>query len=407
MWERSANKKILFVHDRFGAFAGAESNILATATELNQRGYSLAILHGPATGQAEETWNQTFTLRFPLSVPTATQSVVTACEVFRPDLIYVHNLAALDALTALITAQIPIVRMVHDHDLYCLRSYKYNYFTRQICDRPLSPYCLIPCGAFVTRDSQGPFPIKWASYPDKRRELELNRQFDRLLVATKFMKDELLRNGFAAEKIEIHPPVPRDNTLPERSNFSDRNLIIYSGQITRGKGVDVLLRALACVAEPFECLIFGDGNYRPHCEKLSRTLGLADHVHFQGYVAPAEIARHYRECSVVAMSSVWPEPFGAAGLEGLRYGVPVVAFDAGGIKEWLINGVNGFLVPWMDHEFYAERVSQLLRHKTIARQMGERGRSTVAATFSFSKYLDGLENLFTRVVAPSGPMASF
>src|SRR5206468_9555238 len=65
---------------------------------------------------------------------------------------------------------------------------------------------------------------------------------------------------------------------------------------------------------------------------------------------------YFRECSLVVMSSVWPEPFGMAGIEAMRYGLPVVAFDAGGIREWLLDGHNGYLVPWMDRATYAARV---------------------------------------------------
>ena len=358
MWsEIQETKRILFVHDRFGAFAGAESNILASAQGLNERGYETAILHGPSTGQSENTWQAAFSRHFPLPATGSSRAdILTSIKTFDPDVIYLHNVANLDALSSLVDSQVPIARMVHDHNLYCLRSYKYNYFTRQICERALSPYCLFPCGAFVNRDHSGGFPLKWSSYSAKHRELDLNRQFHRLLVATSFMKDELLRNNFAAERIEIHPPVPRGREAATKSNFSNRNLIIYSGQITRGKGVDVLLRALAQVTEPFECLIFGDGNYRAHCEALGHELGISDHVHFKGYVSPDSIAQHYQECSVVAVSSVWPEPFGAVGLEGMRHGLPVVAFDAGGIKEWLLDGINGFLVPWMNHQLYGRRI---------------------------------------------------
>ena len=87
------------------------------------------------------------------------------------------------------------------------------------------------------------------------------------------------------------------------------------------------------------------------------------------------------------------------GIEAMRYGLPVVAFDAGGIKEWLIDGRNGFLVPWMDRDAYAARVEALLRDKTLARQMGETGRQLVSQHYDFSRYVTGIENLFARVVA--------
>lgn len=386
---------LLFVHEKFGAFAGAESNVLATATGLKQRGHAVGILHGTPTGKGEPTWNETFQSRFPLREKGG--GVAEALDSFEPDVVYVHKLADLEALKALFVSGCPLVRMVHDHELYCMRSYKYNFFTRHICERAASPFCVIPCGAFLARDSEGGFPLKWVSYFDKRSEIELNKKFDRLVVGSQFMKDELVRNGFVPDKIEIHPPVPPGSDASEQTNFSERNLIIYAGQIVRGKGVDVLLESLALVRAPFECFIFGDGNHRAHCEKICRRLNLQNRVHFKGYVLAEELKLFYGEASVSVISSVWPEPFGATGLEAMRHGVPVVAFDAGGIKEWLIDGYNGFLAPWMDRAAFAARIEQLLRDKPLAQRLGGQSRATVAEYYGFPKYLDGLENLFNRI----------
>ena len=87
---------------------------------------------------------------------------------------------------------------------------------------------------------------------------------------------------------------------------------------------------------------------------------------------------------------------GATGLEAMRCGLPVGAFDAGGIREWLLDGVNGFLVPWMDRTTFAARVSILLHDKTLARRLGENGRTIAHERFNFTTYIDGLENLFAR-----------
>lgn len=388
--------KILFVHESFGAFGGAEANILATATELKARGHTVGILHGPHTGKGETAWLNTFQLRFPIGPGSESATELPAWERFQPDVLYVHKVSDLELLEQLLDSDTPIIRMVHDHDLYCMRSYKYNYFTRHICERALSPFCIFPCGAFIARDRDGALPLKWVGYAAKVRELELNRKFHRLVVATQFMKDELLRNHFDPNKIELHAPVPTPGDAAWGSSFSNRNYIVYAGQIIRGKGVDVLLESLAQVRVPFTCFIFGDGDHRKFCEKLSHKLGLADRVFFKGYVAPDEIAKFYRECSVAVVSSVWPEPFGAVGLEAMRFGLPVVAFDAGGIREWLTNKHNGFLVPWMERAAFAARVEELLRDKALARQMGERGRQLVVQQYGFSEYISGLEDLFER-----------
>jgi glycosyltransferase involved in cell wall biosynthesis len=389
--------KTLFVHERMGSYGGAESNVWLTATELKRRGQTVGLLHGPHRGKNEAPWNELFTSRYPVGHKADRTAVQAALWDFQPDIIYLHKMADLEVLQGLAASGTPVVRMIHDHDLYCMRGYKYSFLTRKICKRPVSGYCLFPCGGFLKRT--GGFRFRWVSYLAKKKEIRINRHFQRLLVATQYMKDELLINGFSSSRIQILPPVTHYSDAALRSSFGSRNLILYVGQIIRGKGVDVLLESLAQVTAPFTCLIFGDGNHRAHCEKLSRKLGLQDKVIFKGFVSQEELKAYYQQCSAVVMSSVWPEPFGAAGLEGMRYGLPVVAFDAGGIREWLTDGYNGFLVPWMDRTTFAARVQHLLLHKDQAQEMGERGRQMVAEEHDLNRYVELLDQTFHEVIA--------
>jgi glycosyltransferase involved in cell wall biosynthesis len=390
--------RVLFVHERFGALAGAEANLYLTATELKRRGHHVGIIHGRATGKAEARWNATFAHKFELN-GNATQSVECALAEFEPDIVYVHKMANLDVIETLLRLRARLVRMIHDHDIYCMRSYKYNYFTRKVCQRAASAYCVFPCGGFIARKRGALLPVKWVSYFDKKKEIALNQRFNRLVVVSRYMRNELLRNGFDVQKVEIHPPVPRAGDPSVRSSFSEKNLILYAGQIIRGKGVDVLLRALALVKTPFECIILGEGTHKEYCEKLSVKLGLQDRVRFLGFVPQEQLQEFYRECTVVAISSLWPEPFATIGMEVMRYGLPVVAFDVGGISDWLIDGENGYLVPSGDCANYAIRLETLLRDKTLARTMGESGLKLVNEKFSFDSYIDDLEKMFATVIS--------
>jgi glycosyltransferase involved in cell wall biosynthesis len=390
---------ILYIHERFGALAGAEANVLITATELSARGHKVGILHGPSTDKNEAGWKNIFEFREPLDATKLDFQI----DAFQPDAFFIHKTSKLDVLEAVAASGIPVARMVHDHDIYCMRSYKYGVFSRKICGRAASAFCIFGCGAFLTRNHAGPLPLKYVSYGDKKREIEINRGFDRMCVVTTFMRDELLKNGFARERIEIHPPVPRPGDSSIRSSFSNRNLILYAGQIIRGKGVDVLIESLARMKEPFECIILGDGSHKTYCEKLTRKMGLHDRVKFKGFVPQEELKSYYRECSVVAISSVWPEPIATIGLEVMRYALPVVAFDAGGIKDWLINGHNGYLVPWMDRDAFAGRLDELLRDKMKAREMGQKGMALVSEQYDFEKYVAGLESMFRRISKARGP----
>src|SRR5580658_2801799 len=360
--------KILFVHQYCGAMGGAETDILLGAGSLKNRGHSVALLYASRTGRGEAAWEQTFSECYPLAAQTKLEALRGFLRKFDPNVIYFHNLPDLGVLAELLDSPAPVVRRVHDHRMYCMRGGKYNYFTRAVCHRPASWRCVFPCLGSIGRNVDGPVPFKWISYRAKKREIELNRRCDRLLVYSEYQKEELTRNGFDPAKIEVRVPVHDSGGAGSVSSFGDRNLVLFVGQVIRGKGVDLLLRALAKVQAPFQAAILGEGNHRPHCERLSVRLGLGNRVKFHGFVAHDELKHFYQQASLLAVSSVWPEPFGLVGREAMCHGLPVVGFDAGGIREWLFDGENGFLVPWKDIKCFAERIERLLRDKDLARR---------------------------------------
>jgi glycosyltransferase involved in cell wall biosynthesis len=380
--------KLAFVHQYLGALGGAETYILLAATRLRRRGYQLALLYESGTGRSEESWRAVFHEQF--SLDAGVEQILGEVE---PDLIYLHSISDLDLLEALVQSGKPLVRHVHDHRLYCLRGYKYNYFTREICRRPAGLHCILPCAAFIGRNPAGKFPLRWQSYADKRKEILLNQRCHRFITYSQYHKEELVRNGFEAQRVHVNVPVRSPGTEGPVSCLGERNLVLFAGQIIRGKGVDLLLRALSKVRVPFEAIILGDGNHRAHCERLCQRLGLSDRVRFRGFV-PRELIKEFTlQASVMVVSSVWPEPFGLVGPEALTFGVPVVAFDAGGIREWLIDGENGFLVPWMDTDAMGERVERLLRDKQLARRLGRRGRELVNDHYDAERQIDALEGV--------------
>ncbi|SPE56776.1 Glycosyl transferase group 1 [Verrucomicrobia bacterium] len=389
--------KLLFVHQYLGAHGGAETDINLTASEFQRRGHTAALLYEKGSQRNEDSWRANFAECFQLAPTARVHHVQSLLKEFEPDAIYFHTLASLELLEAFLGSGVPVVRRVHDHAMYCMRGYKYNYFTRAICTRPASGHCVFPCLAFLGRGT-GAWPIKWVSYAAKRKEIRLNQQCEALIVYSQYQRAELIRNGFDPAQVHVHVPGSSLDNLGPVSSFSERNRVLFAGQIIRGKGVDLLLRALAKVRVPFECFILGDGNHRSRCERLCDSLGLSGRVHFAGFVRGPELESYFLQSTVFAVSSVWPEPFGLVGHEAARYGLPVVAFDAGGIREWLIDGENGYLVNWMDTAAFAARIEELLRNKDLARQMGQRGRERVQRQYSSSRF-DPLEKIFLRVVA--------
>lgn len=393
--------KLLFVHEYLGALGGAENDILLTAKELQARGHVVALLYSRATGRNEEAWNKSFGRTFQINPGSPKESIWTTLRDFAPDAIYLHSLDDLGCLEILVDSDVPVVRRVHDHSMYCMRGYKYNYLTRAVCRRPAGLGCIFPCGAFLGRNRRGPLPVKWVSFRAKLREIALNRRCNRFIVYSQYQKEELVRNGFDGARIHTHVPVHCWGTTGALSNFSERNLLLFAGQIIRGKGVDLLLKALAKVTARFECMIFGEGSHRKVCERLSERLGLSDRVKFCGFVPSDALREYFLQATALVISSVWPEPFALVGQEAMRYGLPVVAFDAGGIREWLLDKENGFLVPWMDTARMAARIDQVLNDKALARRLGLRGLKLVNERYEAKQQVIEVEKIFLDVLRES------
>src|SRR5690606_15526327 len=103
----------------------------------------------------------------------------------------------------------------------------------------------------------------------------------------------------------------------------------------------------------------------------------------------------------------WQEPFGLVGPEALANGIPLVGFDIGGIREYLIDGSTGLLVPYGDIKRLAAAVSQLLVDVELRRQMGANGRVYVQANFGRESFLGNWEYLLQEVKSPGVPAAEF
>jgi len=244
--------------------------------------------------------------------------------------------------------------------------------------------------------------MRWISYRRQMACIELNRAFSAYFVVTRYMRDELVRQGFAPERIHIFPPIPVPRPATFEPTFSDRNIVLFAGQIIRGKGLDVLLRALAQCRQPFQLIVLGSGSHQAACEQLARELGLAGRVLFPGFVSQEKLAEYYRDATLVAVPSVWPEPIATIGLEVLRYGLPVVGFDAGGMADWLRDGETGFLIPWMNVPVMAQKIDFLLAHKDEARRLGRQGREFVNREYNFEAYIARMKQMFRTLVETRG-----
>ena len=367
--------RVLFISEFAGFTGGIERFICQTAQLLRGAGFEAAGLFAhPARDEAR------FLRGF--------DRVFHSTDAAEADFAVVHKIADPERLEKLLERfGDRLALYVHDHDCYCPRTYRYTPFGRKDCRRA---YSMTRCGlcamAVSPRRWRGGFFAELAARTVKcRRRLELMREIPRVAVLSKFMRDNLILNGFAPEHVTvIPPPVPAPPELPPRPENNPPRLL-FTGQLIRGKGVDQLLRALPLVRRPFTLTIAGEGNQKPELERIASSLGLTDKVTFSGWVDDPE--KLVMESDVAVLPFFWQEPFGLVGPEALARELPVVAFRTGGVDEWLRDGENGFAVPPRDIESFAAAVEKLLGDRELRRRFGARGRELVKERFSEAEYV--------------------
>lgn len=194
----------------------------------------------------------------------------------------------------------------------------------------------------------------------------------------------------AANRIERRAVVPYfPTTAPQAgSGHTQRRRVVFAGRVVRPKGVGVLLRAIHDVDA--ELVVCGDGRDLEEMRGLARRLGIERRVRFEGWLAGEGLARELAEASVLAMPSLWPEPFGIVGIEALAAGRPAVASATGGIGDWLQHGVSGLSVPPGDSASLARALEELLADPGRQEAMGRAGKAMVAERFSPERHLTEL-----------------
>ncbi len=125
---------------------------------------------------------------------------------------------------------------------------------------------------------------------------------------------------------------------------TDRNVLMHVSNFRAVKRVRDVIRIFAQVAAvtPSILVMVGDGPERPAAEEEARALGVVNSVYFLGKIDA--VAPLLADADLFLLPSQ-SESFGLSALEALASGVPVVASDAGGIPEVVINGVTGLLYP--------------------------------------------------------------
>jgi glycogen(starch) synthase len=184
-----------------------------------------------------------------------------------------------------------------------------------------------------------------------------------------------------------------------RTWHSDQPLVLYTGRFVQRKGIQELLAAIPCVLEKAPNTRFvlvggyGGGAEIERQWMMDALLPYRHQVHFTGWLPPQEVARWYSAADVLVVPS-WYEPFGMVVLEGMLYGLPIVAADVGGPAEILEHKRTGLLFPPKDTTALTDAIVKLVTSPHLRQRVGTAAARTVRDQWLWSRIVKKFRSIY-------------
>jgi glycosyltransferase involved in cell wall biosynthesis len=393
--------RILIANDGFGDAGGVQTYLDAVVPAFVARGHHIALLHVSSDHFAESPDGRS-AVAAPMRISVAERGVAGALAdvgAWAPDVCFSHNMRDLDVERRLVEVA-PVVKFMHGYFGTCVGGQKMRRFPQVApCDRRLGPACLalyLPCGCGQRDPVAMIRHYRWAS--DQQL---LFPSYAAVLVASAHMKREFVRNGVAEKHVHVTPLFARRGPATDAGDAEPAPppvtaSAVFCGRMTSLKGGDVLIEAAASASRELgqrvSLVMIGDGPRRPAWEQLALRRDVP--ARFTGWLTGDALWQELRSATVLAMPGTWPEPFGLVGLEAGALGVPAVAFDVGGIREWLRPGENGYLVPADPPRpaAFAAALADALRDPARTAAMRPASRR-IACEMSLTHHVDRVERI--------------
>jgi glycosyltransferase involved in cell wall biosynthesis len=233
----------------------------------------------------------------------------------------------------------------------------------------------------------------------------LANRFARGVIAnSQATADAFVRSGGSASLVRVvHNGIdaaPFDAVSAESASTARREcgardgmpLVVHVGRFHPWKGQQVLLRALALETRAQAWIVgaplFGEEAFAAELQTLAGELKLGDRVRFLGMRPDVPVL--LAAADAVIHSSTYPEPFGRVVVEGMLAGKPVIAADAGGVREIARDGETALLVAPDDAAALARAIGVLIDDPARARAMALRGRDHARRAFTRDAMVSGV-----------------
>lgn len=193
----------------------------------------------------------------------------------------------------------------------------------------------------------------------------------------------------------VYRPQPEWAAAQRRAlGLSDDTFVIgYLGRLVEEKGLRNLLQAASQLPNPrWSCVLVGTGPFEAELRQLAATLGIADRVHFIGYVPHEQAPGWLTLFDVLVLASEtranWKEQFGRVIVEANACGTPVIGTESGEIGHVVRDTGGGVVVPEADVNALIAALAKLAADPAYARALGQHGAEAVRARYD-QMYLAG------------------
>lgn len=227
-------------------------------------------------------------------------------------------------------------------------------------------------------------------------------------------KISVIHNGI---DLEEYIAQKEDTVLKKYGVDTNRPYILFVGRMTQQKGIIHLVRAIKYLNSYFQIVLCADAPDTPEFawliekaikEAQAQRPGI---IWIRDMLPQKEMRALYSGASLFVCPSIY-EPFGIINLEAMACSLPVVATAVGGIREVVIDGETGFLVPLtqrQDNPFepcdpeqfsldFAVRINQLMGDPVLRDKMGSSGRERVEKYFSWKSIAEKTARLYEQLV---------
>ncbi|KEO54702.1 glycosyltransferase family 4 protein [Thioclava pacifica] len=388
--------KVFHINDKLDVAGGVEVCIRDTITGLTVRGVEAQWIALRRRGEIVDMTSGDATWIWSGAISDMGRSPLAAA-IDKETLFHVHSLSEPALMDRLFDLG-PVLRHMHEPRVFCPGQGKFWAKTETICTLPYGLHCF--AHAYTQRCCNRHPKRLWHQYSNTRYEVQTaSGRYAKMIANSTYTKEEAVRAGIPEDRIVVlnnftHMTPEPDWDAPQPP------VIAFAGRLSRTKGLHILLDAFAQVLRKVpeaRLEILGRGHDEKVFFRQADALSLGEAVQFHGWGDKAAVDALLSRAAMVAFPSIYPEAFGITGIEAMMRGKPVVAFDVGGVSDWLRHEETGLFAA-KDAGLLAAALVRLLSDRDLRQKLGRQARARAVTAFAAEPHLSALVGLYRSVL---------